>query len=803
MIAKLRRMLHKMWSGRAWMFFAAFLAVEAAFMAWDIIGRHMVVSDPFVTFVSQYYRLNAMAEYGQIPLWTPFMTQGTTVTWWFALQGNSGFLLNAAVLLGKLLKHIDFFTLFHWSSFVDKALFLAGVWLLAGRYYEQLASRVLVMLGVASGLVLYTQTGFGFFLFYAIPLILWMGHRFLETGHWRYVFGMAYLYLVQAASSVAYHVPMSTFAIALYFACDAACRREEYARHLRSLRFGRTFWMCLAGMALMGAAFAMYLHLARDTGNMVAANPLRSADGSMPIKVFLTYAGNTNLYKWIELILRVSPAWDYTLYMGMLALPAVIAGIIFPQRREARAWVLWSLVILLISMASVVAKAVYYAWPLMKYYRHLGLLAPLVKLGLCFLAGFGFDMLFRPQAWDDARRRLVRRIFLGVMAAAFAGAGIWLFILHGDEAARTRLFEMMVTRGQLTRFSTEALGSDLWPVVMAGVTAIAAGVMAFLIKTPRALMIMAWIWVGLQAVDIAAYRCSQMHLRTVVLDQEALTTTRFQPLTWRAGRDSRAWQDNGRMAVLEAGAKDFAIYHVITNFTFDDYPSTTLRTQTWQRPLDFLLRARTRMPFDNGQPLNAQTPYNLFFKFDHPAMQKTMGILADKVQFFDAAYYSAAVERAAVLVQHPAFAGDVALLSSYEGRPLAEGPDDPVTPEELAANRRLRLPYQMKLYSPNEVIVEVEGLNDRGVWLMYSDVWHPSWRATVNGRSVPVYAADLAYKAVPLEAGKNMVRFYFHAPLLTALQWFFAVAALAGIGITGWACSRALCASTEGVVRRS
>ena len=52
---------------------------------------------------------------------------------------------------------------------------------------------------------------------------------------------------------------------------------------------------------------------------------------------------------------------------------------------------------------------------------------------------------------------------------------------------------------------------------------------------------------------------------------------------------------------------------------------------------------------------------------------------------------------------------------------------------------------------------------------------HPFWHATVNGNDVPVSKANLAYKAVPLTAGENIVHFRFHsAPIgltVAALNW--------------------------------
>jgi hypothetical protein len=67
-------------------------------------------------------------------------------------------------------------------------------------------------------------------------------------------------------------------------------------------------------------------------------------------------------------------------------------------------------------------------------------------------------------------------------------------------------------------------------------------------------------------------------------------------------------------------------------------------------------------------------------------------------------------------------------------------------------------------FDANHLVVSVEGAAE-GAWMLYSDVWHPGWRASVNGRPTPVFTGNLAYKAVALERGRNRVHLSFESPL--------------------------------------
>jgi hypothetical protein len=77
------------------------------------------------------------------------------------------------------------------------------------------------------------------------------------------------------------------------------------------------------------------------------------------------------------------------------------------------------------------------------------------------------------------------------------------------------------------------------------------------------------------------------------------------------------------------------------------------------------------------------------------------------------------------------------------------------------ADERIRRPYEILHYDSNEIVISVAGARD-GDWLYYADCWHPFWSVTVNGKDADLYKADLAYKAVELEDGENIVKFRFH-----------------------------------------
>jgi hypothetical protein len=63
-------------------------------------------------------------------------------------------------------------------------------------------------------------------------------------------------------------------------------------------------------------------------------------------------------------------------------------------------------------------------------------------------------------------------------------------------------------------------------------------------------------------------------------------------------------------------------------------------------------------------------------------------------------------------------------------------------------------------YRNTEVIVETDAPS--AALLVLTDVWHPWWRADLDGAPAEVLKADVLFRAVVLPAGRHLVRFTFH-----------------------------------------
>ncbi len=94
--------------------------------------------------------------------------------------------------------------------------------------------------------------------------------------------------------------------------------------------------------------------------------------------------------------------------------------------------------------------------------------------------------------------------------------------------------------------------------------------------------------------------------------------------------------------------------------------------------------------------------------------------------------------------------------------------------------------YSVKKYEPNSFDIDV--VTDKHGVLYWSDGFDEGWRAYVDGKEVPIYRANVNFKAIVLQKGASHIDFvYKHAPFKMALLAFYGVLIIAIIlAITTW-----------------
>jgi hypothetical protein len=106
--------------------------------------------------------------------------------------------------------------------------------------------------------------------------------------------------------------------------------------------------------------------------------------------------------------------------------------------------------------------------------------------------------------------------------------------------------------------------------------------------------------------------------------------------------------------------------------------------------------------------------------------------------------------------------------------------DEPIT-DETSSSGPGYWSAAIEKYQPNKVTIQATG--DAPGWLVFTDIWYPGWKCSVDGAPAKVYRGDLLFRTVHLEPGLHEVVFRFEPESfrwgrtisLVAVLWCFAI----------------------------
>lgn len=740
------------------------LGVELVFVLWlGFTHRNVIGHDAFQYFGVQYYFLNNAANSGEIAQWIPFLTHGTVANWWYGIQAGVfqcvllAFRKAAPLLLGR-----NFLPLFVTGIFFDHVLLLLGVWLLSRRYFQSNLTILFVTTTVLGSTIWFTQPWYGIHCFYALPLIFHFIHSLLETGRWRYFLLAGNLFVVQTNGSLPYLLPLSALVVFCYAAFTIALFwRESKEQLLTLLRNAK--YAVVPLILVLASLYCVHAMLNNGTKEIANYGLGRTLEGkSESLELFMAYGTNSNL-RWSELLTRVSSALDYTVYFGYIALAFALLALTVRPSRRFLVVACTALVILLFASGTPLAILLYYTWPMMKFYRHLSTASTIVRLLLCFMAGFGFEALVLGDTGAAGRKRFL------ATAGAFVAVAIALFVLSDHPSLSG--WQMSSVMGWLPvdwrTFDASYLRVEF---IKSSLGCFAAALMFFLLA--RGTGDRKWLALGIvifQALDIYSFKVGLASLHTIPLTPEQYRVSEFQRVPYsprRAPVDYRI-QPRARLIPQNAfRALGGATYWSADAFMFTDPPANIGRADHWLWSFDDFLRTYSGEKIRNVA--HRPKAFGGWYQFHFPRAPnalKVSGVTEDKIAFFARAYPSNDDRKISAWMASPDFRGDLLFVSDASAPALAV---------PLAANDRRQHLYEVLRYDANNVAIRVHDAQP-GEWLYYADCWHPFWSATVNGKPATVYKANLAYKAVALTAGDNLVQFRFHSTktafVIDALNW--------------------------------
>lgn len=737
--------------------------------AWLILSRRLPRGhDTLMAYVIQYLFVSHSAQGAGIPFWLPYSAHGYLTN---LFVGTGGGFVQTSLLLVGVPAGASMLTIFHLGMLFEEILLLVGTWRLGGHFYRSPYARFLVTASVVGSSFWAEQIWHNHRAIYAVPLILSFFHAFLETGRRRHLFLAVNLLLLQFLGNAFYTVVLTGLVILLYLVVYAVVFRGRLRANWPELRpRPLDALLLLANVALLGC---FYLTFTSGSQQIPVAHTGRNPDGTVSLTQFLTFAGGLHPVRYLDLVLGIGPVRDFTLFFGVAAVPLAILGAALRPGKTALHFSACLVLVFFLSLGylSCIAAMAYAAVPPLRFYRYLCVSAVHVRIPLLFLAGLGIEGLLRSGPGDA---RLLKRtaLALGILGllTGLLSTGYW--------SGRSPAFDVPLLVRTPTPTLAGSAGSED-PRYLAGIltgtclVAFAlAGALWLHARRPRWGAALAVALVLVQTADLARWRIQLTRDRTGPLTDEQQAVQAIAPLPYVPRRAPVSAEDPRARTMMPDFFDSGAMQDTVENYFHRDPPASPFTSVIWMPSLDLLLRAYTRTPLDGA---GGALP-TVWRRSVRPPYGKLIGLEKDKLQVFAKAHPVDGDDRMAALLNRAEFQGDVLLIAE-----AGAGASPPIE-----ANERLDVPCRVESFDANGIRVRVAAPN--GAWLYYSDAWHPDWTATVNGRQVPVSRAFLAYKAVPLYGGENLVEFRMVSPVrlwtfrvlaINAALWVLGVLALA------------------------
>jgi len=691
-------------------------------------------------FQGFHYFYNQFFHTGEIPRWTPYGTFGAPTGFWQLL------LLTPAnyvcMIVGRWLGTENVLGLFKLSLLMEQFILLVGLYKLARLLYASRLAVFMVCAGTLGTVVWCCQVWSYLRVYYLLPLMLFFLLRFFERGRGWYFWLTGATVVVSLMGNPPFYALL--WLVVLGVTAGVLTLRERSAwRSLVRPSAGNLF------------TFSGFLLLAAAWGGVLAYSLARMRVGPQSLDEFVARLPGVattarhkgwclhHLFRMFVFSWPVHVYWSKTLentvYLGLLPLPLGIYAV--GRVRDARFWALGASALVLLWIAAHHAPSDGSSTEAgFSALADVGRLTGLARVLILMCAGFGLQELLR--------RGRPGHVVCMVLAAFFLHDLLKdRFVLAGLEMPMNLAGFGWLKRAVwfITFWTRTSLAGLMAACAVAGVVVLKA--------------ISAWRrWCGGSGVAMGpavrrlAVGVVGFYLLDVVLFQIVVAYTvpqvalahdprhvslKVAPLLFPVQKKDRPLGERSWLAMwlMKAALSPYTPDEMTYGFAQYDARAAYSDLLLWSAGPKRLFQARGHRPKND------------------PAFARVLGWSGSKFRLMTNTIFVPSAERATEIIRSERTLDRVLILR--DGPPGEEVRAGPTAASRKAGEVRLLEG------SANRVAVEAEVTADGPTWLVYADAFHPGWRATVNGKETPIAEAYLAFKAVPVEKGKNVVVFRF------------------------------------------
>jgi hypothetical protein len=714
------------------------LAVAVIINLPGLLGYILPIHDSMYMFQTFYFFYNDFFLSGDIPRWLPFGLYGVQSDYYIVtLLSPSAYF---AGLVGYLAGMENVLTLFHLSLLIEEVIFVFGTYLLAGCLFRHKGTVFIVSLAALCGSVLMVQFALNFHIYDFLPLVIYLLIRAFSTHQYRYLFISMIVFIISLFGNSAYFAPIPFLAIVIVFIA-------LFLSNLKNLRpFLKPSRKDLAASVFFLSIFllvtALYYHFISNVMNHAEGVYIGRDPETLKtdLGTFLRYTDeliNFGKFKGLVWPSLEFVAQDLTLHVGFITLLFALFGAFFVRRALSIASVAVIIVFGLLSLGdrTPVAELLYHYFPMMKYYRHIGHTVSIYKLFIPLLAGFGLERLLSLMEGGSMKRRSLGLLAEALAAIAVLTGGVvyplaiapekTIYVIITTTVFLAILFSLRYRFGLLKHTVHFLIACFLFQ--MLGYQALVNATMYTL--TERAF--------PFNKEVISVYDYGYQEARTLAPPggraRNALTLTNVSRVNYTVIYSFLAWDP-----CVSIKRVDFTNQHVI------DYLKLKQAEFVNLNPWYVTYGKRLALPRDWS-------------------FYSSIGCNSSKLKLFKNVIFSDSIEESREIIRNTAAIDRMVVLNGVneEDRPGR-------SPAGSLMDYLSKGTIGVKNFSANRLSLDVSVGEEGGAWLYYADAFHPGWKAYVNGNHTAVAQANIAFKAIWLDRGRNNVELVFeHEPART------------------------------------
>lgn len=708
----------------------------------------------FWTFLIVY---NQLFFHHEIPLWFPHSVMGMPSD--FELITHLSPANYMLLITGALLKVKNALMLFNISIIIEQIFFLFGLYKLSTLIYRRKSVVFFVCFIAISSVIWNYSLWWNFRLYYLVPLILYLIINGIDNRKPEYVWLAGITTIISMIGNLQYYAPLYLFIFSIL----------GITLLLKNLPFFKLIikpsWKnYLAFLLFFSLAAAYVYYLIHITDFMeVTAGSRDPHTGKTPLIQFLTHTRDSQLlnFDFFELISGINGYRHNTFFIGILPiLLFIISLFIVDKNLYHKTFIIIAFLLIWFTIGGLFSRFMYY-FPAMGMFRNITLTFSLIKIFIILCSGFALEHLIDknffthlPESFILNIKKNSFNVNISIILLLIFIEIIWTHYIH-----QTNINHLT---SNLTFFSISFSIQSI--LIFLLLLSIRNNIFS---DKDLCNAILCTIIICVM-VDLVSFQFRHSSRLIFQGRKESVFVRKIEYQPMRVNIENHTHLNDHNPKELMFPDNEYWLINNAKNI--DPYKSNALTAFSPSVIIDLLKTVNNSFPnvadvtSVNSEVVNAVSKSLL--------IRKSFGCESQKLRIITDPIVTNSIEEARSFIKQSSNFDRIIIINKTNSK---------MDQSVIENNQIIDSESQdiiVRKFTANSIEVEAHVTTKKQSYLVYSDNIHPGWTARNNGKHVPIFQSNLAFKAVPLQKGLNIIQFTYSNGIQTMILIAFIVCSL-------------------------